>query len=286
VIQQLSLSTVFTAAFSTALACSVICFGPFALAADAEGDKVVEAGLFAAMQAGQVDVKIIPQDATRATVLFKNLTDKPLELRLPKAFASVPVQAQGFGGGGGGMGGGGMGGGGGQGGGGGFGGGGGGGGMGGGGAFRIEPERLQKVKVSLVCLEHGKPDPNPKMAYQIVPLEHFTSDPKIRLLCEALAADQITQNTAQAAAWHLMDNLSWSALAAKNRSESKYTGTVRWFSPMEIRMAMAVVTEVTRIVNHSSGDTGSGETGFEAVPETSHSGTGETAATLSSRYES
>ena len=87
------------------------------------------------MDAGQIEVKIIPQNATKANVLIRNLTDKPVELRLPKAFASVPVLAQGMMGGMGGMGGGGMGGmgGGGMGGGGGQAGGGGMGGMGGGG---------------------------------------------------------------------------------------------------------------------------------------------------------
>ena len=235
----------------------------FPVGARAEGLKDVEAinaELFQAMDAGQVDVKIIPKDATQANVLIKNLTDKPLELRLPKAFASVPVLAQmGMGGGMGGMGGGGMGGmgggGGGQAGGGGMGGMGGGGGMGGmggggmggGGFMRVPPERMKKLAVTMVCLEHGKPDPNPKMAYKMVPLEQFTDNPRVRVLCEALGYGQVTQNTAQAAAWHIMDDLSWQELAAKNRVESKYTGNIRWFSPIELRTAMAVVREATRI---------------------------------------
>ena len=234
------------------------------LSAQAEGRRDVEAinaGLFEAMDAGQVDVKIIPKDATQANVLIKNLTDKPLELRLPRTFASVPILAQmGMGGGmggmgGGGMGGGGMGGGGGQAGGGGMGGmGGGGGGMmggggmgGGGGFMRVPPARMKKLAVTTVCLEHGKPDPNPKMAYKMVPLEQFTDNPQVHVLCEALGYGQVTQNTAQAAAWHMMDGLSWQELAAKNRVESKYTGNIRWFSPIELRTAMAVVREATRI---------------------------------------
>lgn len=213
---------------------------------------------FAAMDAGQIDVKIIPQDATKATVLVKNLTDKPLDVKLPQAFASVPVLAQGMMGGGmggGGMGGGGMGGGGGgQAGGGGMGGGGmggggmGGGGMGGGGGFmRLAPEKMRKVAVETVCLEHGKPDPNPRMAYKMVPLEQFTQDATVRVLCESLGNNQVTQNAAQAAAWHLMDGLSWQELAVKNRVESKYTGNVRWFSNIELRTAQAIVSEASRI---------------------------------------
>ncbi len=79
-----------------------------ATAADTKKVDAINAGLFEAMDAGQVDVKIIPRDATEANVLIRNLTDQPIELRLPKAFASVPIQAQfGGGGGGGGIGGGG-----------------------------------------------------------------------------------------------------------------------------------------------------------------------------------
>ncbi|KAA5545584.1 hypothetical protein FYK55_06325 [Roseiconus nitratireducens] len=123
------------------------------------------------------------------------------------------------------------------------------GGMGGGmgGFMRIPPQREQKVSVTTVCLEHGKPDPNPKMAYTIVPLEVVTKDERVHVLCEALGYGQVAQNTAQAAAWNLMDDLSWQTLAAKNRVESKYTGNVRWFSPIEIKAAMAVVREATRI---------------------------------------
>ncbi len=252
--KKLSLALMASAAFSLANS---------PLSANAEGrateDDTVSAEFFAAMKTGQIDVKYIPKDATQANVLVKNLTDKPLTIQLPAAFAGVPIVAQGMMGGGmggGGMGGGGMGGGGGggQAGGGGMGGGGmggggmGGGGMGGGGGFmRVPPERMKKIQVTTVCLEHGKKDPNPKMAYKIVPLEEFTKDPNIRVLCEALGNGMVTQNTAQAAAWHMMDGLSWDFLAAKNRVESKYTGNVRWFTPFELRTAAVAVSESKRI---------------------------------------
>ncbi|MDB4331849.1 hypothetical protein OAA27_02140, partial [bacterium] len=66
-------------------------------------------------------------------------------------------------------------------------------------------------------------------------------------LCQALGNGLVTQNTAQAAAWHLMDKMSWQELAVKNRVESKYLGNIRWFSPIEIRTAAAVVGECKRI---------------------------------------
>lgn len=238
-------------------------------------EEAIRVGLFEAIESQQARVKFIPKDATQANVIIENLTPQPLELDLPAAFASVPVLGQigggglgggGFGGGGlggGGLGGGGLGGGGqvggggfgggglgggGLGGGGGFGGGGGIGGAGGGGGFfRIGPERVRKVSVITVCLEHGKRDPNPKIPYKIVPLEQFSDNPKIRYVCEAIGRGQISQNTAQAAAWHIMDGLSWQELSVKNRVESKYTGNVRWFSPQELRAAVVVVGEATRI---------------------------------------
>ena len=94
---------------------------------DAVEPRSVE--LFAAMEAGDIEVRYIPRDAREANVMIRNNTDRPLRIEMPEAFAGVPVLAQ-FGGGGGfggGQQGGGFGGGGNQGQGGGFGGGGGGG---------------------------------------------------------------------------------------------------------------------------------------------------------------
>jgi hypothetical protein len=71
--------------------------------------------LFAAERAGLVAVKFTPDDSRSTQIAFTNKSGKPLTIRLPAAFAGVPVLAQmggmGMGMGGGGMGGGGMGGG-------------------------------------------------------------------------------------------------------------------------------------------------------------------------------
>ncbi|MCC9657807.1 hypothetical protein [Rhodopirellula halodulae] len=239
--------------------------------AHAGGEEVLVDGLFDAMEAGAVEAKFIPQSSAKANLLVKNLTDKPLHIRVPAAFAGVPVLAQGMMGGmggmgggmggmgggmggmGGGMGGGGqaMGGGGGMGGGmGGMGGMGGGmGGMGGGmgGFMRVAPGRTSKMALNTVCLEHGKPEPNAKMQYAIVPLEKVSKDPAVAALCEALGNGAVAQNTAQAATWHLTDDMSWEELAAKNRKESKYTGNIPYFTAFEIRAAANVVGEVKRV---------------------------------------
>ncbi len=181
---------------------------------------------FAAIKAGDIEARLIPKDSTTGTVTIKNKTKRPLTIKLPEAFAGVPVAAQlgGMGGGMGGMGGGmgGMGGGGqNQSMGGGMGGGGmggmggmGGGGMGGG-MFNIAADKAQNLKVVAVCLEHGKKDPNARVPYAIVPLETHTKDPHVQELVKMLATGKLDQHIAQAAVWHVANGLSWEDLAAK-----------------------------------------------------------------------
>jgi hypothetical protein len=121
-----------------------------------------------------------------------------------------------------------------------------GGGMGGmGGMMRVEADKAAKVKVPTVCLEHGKKDPNPRMKYKLVRLEEVNSDPRVRELCKLLANGRLPQNTAQAAAWHIANGLTWDQLASKNRVESRYSGNERWFSPLELQTALNAVNVVT-----------------------------------------
>ena len=228
-----------------------------------EEGEIVE--LFDAMDQGLVAVDFVPKDSTQANVIFRNKSEKPIRLKLPATFGAVPALAQGgmgmgMGAGGmGGMGGGGMGGG-------GMGGGGmGGGGQGmGGGMFRVEPDQPRKMKVAAVCLEHGKRDPNPRMKYKLVRLEQVNGDARVAQICEALGKGQLPQNTAQAAAWHFTDGLSWEELSKKPRVISEYTGIELWFSAFEIQNAMKVAGIVEQSVGeatskHTSGGTGTSE---------------------------
>ncbi len=204
--------------------------------------------LFDGMQSGDLDVKIIAKNDHAGNVIIANKTGLPIEIRLPEAFAAVPVVAQ-FGGGGQGGGGGGFGGGGGgggqQSGGGGFGGGGQGGG-GGGGVFSIPPEETAKLPVELVCLDHGLRDPSSSKPYKLVPAESHVKNPAVIELLKALGRGELDHGAAQAAAWNLNSNMSWEALAAKQ------TGTVRnihrspYFSARQIRAGMAYAQEATQ----------------------------------------
>lgn len=200
---------------------------------DAVKPRTVE--MFAAMKAKEIEVKFIPKDSKSATVLVTNKTDKPLTVKMPEAFASVPVLAQlggGMGGGGGGV----------QAGGGGFGGGMGGGmgGMGGGGGFfNVAPDKVGKIKVATVCLEHGKKEPRPRTPIEIRPLDSWTDKAEVVELCKMLGRGQIDQRSAQAAAWHLQNEMSWQELASK---QIKHVNGVRepYFAPFEISRAMQI----------------------------------------------
>jgi len=206
--------------------------------------------MFSAIEQGQIGVKLIPKDSTQCRVLIENKTKKPLNVKLPDAFAAVPVLAQiggagvggagrrggagggmggnqGMGGGMGGMGGGGMG-------------GMGMGGMGGGmGMMCVPPEKVGQLKVTTVCLDHGKTEPRPNMQYEIRPIDQYTDRPAVHELVRLLGEGRINQRAAQAAAWHLNNDMSWEQLAAKQLRFAN--GTSRpYFAPEEIAAAMQV----------------------------------------------
>ncbi|MEX2114818.1 MAG: hypothetical protein WD845_16615 [Pirellulales bacterium] len=216
------------------LACSTMVMAAERTAADGPAAAAVPAAidLFDAIDANVVDARLIHRDATEANVLITNKTDKPLTVRLPDAFAGVPVLAQ-RGGGGGGRGGGGsntssqqstgggM----------------GGGGMGGMGMMNIAPEKVAKLKVTTVCLEHGKKEPRPGIPYEIKPLETVTTQPGVKELLTALGRERVSQRAAQAAAWHLANDMSWEQLANKRIVHLNGT-TEMWFSPQEVQGGM------------------------------------------------
>jgi hypothetical protein len=236
----------------------------------AEPAQTVE--MFSAIKDGRIEVQLVAKDSTQCRVVVKNKTDQPLSVKLPEAFAGVPVLAQAIQPGGagragrtGGMGGGyggsssrGGRGGGNQGIGGGMMGGMGGMGMGGmgmggmggmgmgGGFMNVPAEKVEHFNVPIVCLEHGKHDPKPTVKYEIRPIDEFTSKPGVREVCSLLSSGQLPQRIAQVAAWHLNNDMSWDELAAKQLRFAN--GTRRpYFSPNEIKAAMQLVTVATNL---------------------------------------
>jgi hypothetical protein len=251
-----------------------------------EKEEAVTVELFAGMKSGDIEVRMIPTDATVATIIFKNnlkkpvkilvpaalggkvarkqegpvntlnkgasLDGRPLNIGLPDGFEGLPIlaqinnggnnnrnnnnngggnQAMGMGGMGGGMMGGGM----------------GGGMMGGGGfAMNVPAEKVMKIKVPGMCLQFGKPDPNPRVAYDLVPITAVTDKPEVAQICAMLGRGEISQNLAQACAWHLMDGLTWDQLAALPKVKHLNGTTEPWFSVEELHVAIRVTQEAGR----------------------------------------
>ena len=213
--------------------------------------------MFAAETQGLVAVRYIPNDSRSAQVIITNRTNRPVALRLPLAFAGVPVLAQmggmggGGGGGGAGFGAGGIGGGpqttgGGMGGQGMNGMGGGGMGGGGGGAFSIPPQKTRVLRLTTVCLEHGKPEPSSRYPYKLEAINSFSSDPKLTLVLESLGRGELPQKVAQAAAWHLSNGMSWERLAAEAIDHAGGVPDEAYFTPAELMAAQQVVAVATQ----------------------------------------
>ena len=203
-------------------------------------------------KSGTVEVKLIPKDATRATVVLKNHSKKPLRIKLPSVFVGVPVLAQGDGFGppggfdnrgnqgqqagsqaiGGGIAGG-------Q----GF----PGGGRGGQGLFNVAPDGVRKIVVTTVCLEHGKKDPNPRIAYSLRPIESFTKDEQVHSLCRRLGQGRIDQKSAQALSWHL-NGLTWQQLASKVKTRHVNGTNEMFFGARNLRVAKQTLTSIEKRV--------------------------------------
>ncbi len=225
--------------------------------------------VFEGIEQGTLEVKMVPKDALGGNLFIENKGDKPLNVEFPAAFIGKQVLKQfggGFGGGGagggnrggGGQGGGGQGGGGqsqggglgggGQGGGGQGGGGFGGGGQGGGGFFSVPPDRIVRVAYRSVCLEHGKPDPSPGMTYQIAKVEEFSEDPVLKEILTQVASGQLEAQSAQAAAWHITDKMSWTQLAAKSIPHLGGRAPTPYFSAEQMHRAQQIFsTAVARV---------------------------------------
>ena len=211
---------------------------------DAADAKPLEVELFQGMQDGVIETKIIVRNDHEARIFFTNKTKQPLAIQLPEAFAAVPALAQFGGAGGGGQGGGGFGGGGGggqQSTGGGLGGGGG----GGGGVFSIPPDETERIDVAVLCLDHGLRDPSSSKPYVMVPADQHIDRPEVIALLSAFGHGQLHHGAAQAAVWHLNNDLSWNFLAAKQQGTRRNFNRPPYFSADEIRAGMVYAQHAT-----------------------------------------
>lgn len=199
--------------------------------------------LFDAMDEGKIGVRLVAKNEFEGHLLVENKMDAPLTIEMPEAFVGVQVLAQFGQGGGGGFGqqggqqGGGQnqaaGGGGQQ---------GGVGGQGGGqqNFFSIPVNTVAKVPVSMVCLEHGKKSPSQRLHYTVVRPEKYTSDVRVHEICKMVGTGQLDRQSAQAAAWHIANNMSWAELANKKYNNVGSPDTP-YFSQDQLMAAQSIV---------------------------------------------
>lgn len=244
-------------------------------------DETVD--VFSAIEDGKLDVKLIPKDSTLCRVLITNKSDKPLNVRMPHAFAGVPVLAQfapnnnnfnnnfnnqnnqnnqnngpqrvGVGnqfgnnqgnqgnqffnmpGGGNNQG---------------------GRQRGNFAPFNIAPEGVAQLKLTSVCLDHGKPDPRPAMPYAIKPLASVTDKPEVDALCGMLGRGQIGQRAAQAAAWHFQNDMSWEDLADLRLKLAMRRMTKPYFTSDELATAKKVAESAIELAKKQKKDAATG----------------------------
>ena len=88
------------------------------------------------------------------------------------------------------------------------------------------------------------------MKYRIMPLGDFTNDePRLARLCELLAEKQISQNVAQAAAWHVANGITWEQLAAKKLPRGKY------FTDEELQAAAFLTSTLHQLAQSTGSST-------------------------------
>ena len=242
---------------------------------------------FSAIKQGQIRVRLIPRNARKARLLIDNQTEQPLNVRFPAAFAAVPVLAQwqnwqpggpgqfgrpnrpgqlgqgnngpgqtqqiggpfpgpinqpgngpfmnignqnaqpvqqfqpgrpwqqGFGP-----------------------------------IFNVAPEKVGQMKLTTVCLEHGKPDPKPKAKYEIRPVERVSDKPAVAELLRLMSASGVSQRAAQVAAWHLNNGKSWKELTAMKKSKLLPVDPI--FSKQELAAGRRLVDEANAAVEESA----------------------------------
>ena len=90
------------------------------------------------------------------------------------------------------------------------------------------------MKLTSVCLEPGKPDPRAAMPYEVRPLADVTDKPEVVELCRMLGRNEVSQRAAQAAAWHLNNDMSWDELTSLRRKTAVSAITKPFFTRREL----------------------------------------------------
>lgn len=108
--------------------------------------------------------------------------------------------------------------------------------------FNIAPEQVRTVEIKCLCLEHGKPNPRSAVKYELVPLDEVNDDPKLVEVLKSYGRGEANRDVAQAAAWHLSNEMSWEKLAGLSQKVA-LNASRPWFSTTKLRQARELVEQ-------------------------------------------
>lgn len=106
--------------------------------------------------------------------------------------------------------------------------------------FSIPPERIVRVEYHSVCLQHGAPTPRRGQLYAVTRVESFSSDPRLPSLLSKIGKGDLDQKSAQAAAWHVANQMSWGDLQAERFKHLNAPDTP-YFSQHELSAAGQII---------------------------------------------
>ena len=115
------------------------------------------------------------------------------------------------------------------------------------GSFVVQPGKQRVFRFATVCLEHGKPEPSPRVPYKLVKLETFSQDPRLPVVMAALSSGRVSQKAAQAAAWHIANGLSWERLAAEMIDHAGGDPDEPFFAPADLATGRALAAEADKV---------------------------------------
>lgn len=133
--------------------------------------------------------------------------------------------------------------------------------------FNVPPEKLVQLKTPLVCLEHGKKNPNSGVAYLLKRIDEVSQAAGVRELCGMLAEGSLSQTAAQAAAWHLANGLSWAELTAKRREHLDGTSE-KYFTSVDLAAGRKAAAAALAAASPKPTETSSGDSIRQAAERT------------------
>ena len=104
-----------------------------------------------------------------------------------------------------------------------------------------------------MCLNHGLREPNSSAAYKMVPADEFLEDrPAVVELLKAFGNGDLDHEAAQAAAWHLNNDLSWDELKAQLQGTKRSHNRPPYFTADQLRNGMAYANNAAQLAEQNA----------------------------------